>query len=128
MSDSQTQFAQPLEPHELDRLTDGELATFVRFSGFQWLRFRRLSRNRWRWRRADRRAARAFGERVRRDAGPPPALCQRCAEHPATTHWAYGEGASLRFGHFCKACARQERPGWFVVSAPEPKSSSRPAS
>lgn len=113
MVESRQPTERPLARGDIERLSNGELATWVRRAQFRWVFSRRLSWDRWQWRRATLRATREFGDRLLRHAGPVPALCDRCKQPPATTHWAYGEGDALRFGHFCDVCSRTESPGWF---------------
>ena len=113
-----------LRPRELEQLTDAELATWVQRTMFEWARQRPLSWKRWRWRWANSRALHTLAERLLRDAGPAPGLCRKCEGEPATTHWAYGEGTSLRFAQFCEVCAVGEPPGGLVVGEPERRRSS----
>jgi hypothetical protein len=112
-------FARPLGPREIDWHRDGELATYVGFAALQWLHCRRWSLDRRPWTRSHRQAMRLVGERLTQHGGPPLILCERCGECRATTHSAYGEGAELRFAHFCVGCARKENPGWFGVATAE---------
>ena len=98
-------------------MSDGELAIWLQRAQFRWGLSRRFSLDRWRWRRASLRAMREFGDRLLRHAGAAPALCDRCTQQSATTHWAYGEGDGLTFGHFCDVCSQTEPAGWFVTGS-----------
>jgi hypothetical protein len=117
MTESRHPTERPLAWRDIARLSDGELAIWLQRAQFRWALSRRFSLGRWRWRRASLRAMREFGDRLLRHAGAIPALCDRCKQQSATTHWAYGEGDALRFGHFCDVCSRAEPAGWFVTSS-----------